>query len=106
MKRWAISMLVALLGIGGALPTPGRAGPPAAESYDAVLAWNEITAQATVDSGASPLFDPLHESRLYAMVGIAVHDALNTIERRSQPYAFNNIDLVPGASPQAAVATA
>jgi hypothetical protein len=31
--------------------------------------------------------DPLHEGRMYAVMHIAVHDALNAIDRRSQPYA-------------------
>jgi len=58
-----------------------------------------------VTSGISPLFDPLHESRLYAMVHIAVNDALNAIQRRDRPYALD-IGTFPGASPEAAVATA
>ena len=56
-------------------------------------------------SGISPLFDPLHESRLYAMVHIAMHDALNGIQRRSRPYAID-LRRLPGASAEAAVATA
>ena len=33
--------------------------------------------------------DPLHESRLYAMMHVAIHDALNAIDRRFRPYAFD-----------------
>ena len=58
-----------------------------------------------VTAGISPNGDPMHESRVYAMVHTAVHDALNAIERHSQPYALD-IGTKPGASPVAAVATA
>jgi len=102
MKRYLIASLLVPLGI-GVLPT--QAAPPTVQADDPVLAWNEIVAEATVRSGIAPLFDPLHESRLYAMVHIAVHDALNGIERHSRPYAVD-LGLQPDASPAAAVATA
>ncbi|MFF5075855.1 vanadium-dependent haloperoxidase [Actinoplanes sp. NPDC000266] len=41
---------------------------------------------------------------MYAMVHIAIHDALNAIDLRSRPYAFHG--RAPGASPTAAVAAA
>ena len=53
----------------------------------------------------APLDNPLHESRMYAMMHIAIHDALNAIDRRSRPYAFD-MQAEPGASPDAAVAAA
>jgi hypothetical protein len=46
-----------------------------------------------------------HESRMYAMMHIAIHDALNAIERRFQPYILD-LPETPGASVEAAVATA
>ena len=42
---------------------------------------------------------------MYAMMHIAIHDALNAIDRRFQPYAFDK-RVEPGASPEAAVAAA
>lgn len=42
---------------------------------------------------------------MYAMVQVAVHDALNGIDRRSRPYAVD-LQTAPGASPDAAVAAA
>jgi hypothetical protein len=42
---------------------------------------------------------------MYAMVHIAIHDALNAIKRRSRPYTFD-MQVNPGASPDAAVAAA
>ena len=53
---------------------------------------------------ASPC-NPLHESRLYAMMHVAIHDALNAIDRRSRPYAFD-AQGDSGASRDAAVAAA
>ena len=53
----------------------------------------------------APLANPLHESRIYAMMHVAIHDALNAIDRRSRPYAFD-VQAEAGASPEAAVAAA
>jgi hypothetical protein len=75
---------------------------------NAVTDWNEIAANASIAAGLSTpeaSLDPLHESRLFAMTHVAIHDALNTIERRSKPYAFH-AHAFPGASPDAAVAAA
>ena len=36
-----------------------------------------------------PPDNPLHESRMYAMTHVAIHDALNAIDRRSRPYALD-----------------
>ena len=75
---------------------------------NAVTDWNEIAASASLAAGLSTpeaSLDPLHESRLFAIAHIAIHDALNAIERRSDPYAFH-AHAFPGASPNAAVAAA
>jgi hypothetical protein len=53
----------------------------------------------------TPLANPLHESRMYAMMHIAIHDALNAIDRRSHPYAYH-VRGPAGADPAAAVAAA
>ena len=53
----------------------------------------------------SPDGDPFHESRIYAMMHVAIHDALNAIDRRSRPYALD-LQAEAGASPDAAVAAA
>jgi hypothetical protein len=106
-------VLVAVaLAIGSAVITTPRAvaepeRPPAlATSTDSsVIDWNQIAAEATRTAGIAPALDPLHESRLYAMVHVAIHDALNSIDRRFEPYALD-IRVKPGASPDAAVATA
>ena len=72
---------------------------------DAVLAWNANAGEAAVAACLSPVGNPLHESRMYAMTHVAIHDALNAIDRRSVPYAFDGA-AGPLASPDAAVAAA
>ena len=69
---------------------------------DAVTFWNANAGMAAIEACIAPVDDPLHESRIYAMMHIAIHDALNAIDRRSQPYTFDMYE--PGASPDAAVA--
>ena len=85
------------------------AGPHApvalAAGDDAVLTWSENAGKAATAACLAPLDNPLHESRMYAMMSIAIHDALNAIDRRSRPYAFDE-QADPGASPEAAVAAA
>jgi len=72
---------------------------------DAVTDWNANAGAAALAACISPNDNPLHESRLYAMVHLAVHDALNAIQRRSRPYAYD-ASAPAGTSAEAAVATA
>jgi PAP2 superfamily len=72
---------------------------------DAVILWNARAGEAATKACIAPLDDPFHESRMYAMMHIAIHDALNAFDRRFQPYAFDK-RVEPGASPEAAVAAA
>src|SRR5216117_2336864 len=62
---------------------------PSAASTDAILQWNENAGRAATAACLAPTGNALAESRMYAMVHVAVHDALNAIERRSRPYAFD-----------------
>ena len=107
MKRHAVAALVLAVGttvgtVQGAPPTAGAAGQTAS---NLVIGWNETLARAALASGIAPGPDPLHESRMYAMVHLAIHDALNTIDRRSDPYAMD-FGPLPDASVEAAVAVA
>jgi hypothetical protein len=68
---------------------------------DEVVNWNRI---AVEEAGAAGKHPPA-QSRLFAMVQIAVHDALNSIHRRYEHYAFET-DCQPLALPDAAVAAA
>jgi hypothetical protein len=81
-----------------------RAAFAAPAGGDAVTVWNANAGVAATAACIAPLDDPFHESRIYAMMHVAIHDALNAIDRRSRPYTFDMQE--PGASPDAAVAAA
>jgi hypothetical protein len=70
-----------------------------------VIVWNANAGRAALAACIAPGDDPLHETRMYAMMHVAIHDALNAIDRRSRPYAFNATALA-GVSADAAVAAA
>jgi PAP2 superfamily protein len=94
-----------LLGIALVLLATLTTVPDAAADEDAVRVWNANAGVAATAACIVPLDDPFHESRIYAMMHVAIHDALNAIDRRSRPYAFDR-RAAPGASPDAAVAAA
>lgn len=114
-----VASLVVLISVIQAVParslqTPGadattRTRAPGDHSSqltgNAVSAWNAHAGDAAVAACISPFDDPLHESRLYATMHLAIHDALNAIDRRSHPYVFEG-HAAHGASPEAAVAAA
>jgi len=72
---------------------------------NAVLAWNGYAGEAALAACIAPVDNPLTESRAYAMMHVAIYDALNAIHRRYQPYAYSG-HAMRGASPEAAVAAA
>jgi len=74
-------------------------------SGNAVITWNANAGKAAIAACIAPVDNPLHESRLYAVMHVAIHDALNAIDRRSRPYAFAGRIQEP-VSPEAAVAAA
>lgn len=88
------------------LSTAPSASPVAAGdlSGDTVRHWNAVAGDVAVAACISPGGNPLHESRMYAMTSLAVHDALNAVERRYESHASTGDDA--GASPDAAVASA
>jgi hypothetical protein len=79
----------------------------AAAEGDAVIKWNANAGMAAMKACMNALDnnDPFHESRMYAMMHIAIHDALNAIDRKYQPYAYDQ-KAAPGTSPDAAIAAA
>jgi hypothetical protein len=83
--------------------TPATGAAPA--EGDAVRAWNANAGVAATRACIAPIDNPFHESRIYAMMHVAIHDALNAIDRRFRPYAFDK-QAEPSASPDAAVAAA
>ena len=62
---------------------------PSAAAADAVTLWNENAAKAATAACLHMSGNGLVEARMYAMVHAAVHDAVNAIDRRSRPYAFD-----------------
>ena len=72
---------------------------------NAVTIWNANAGEAALAACIAPVDNPLHESRLYAVTHLAIHDALNAIERHSRPYAFA-ARIRGQVSPEAAVAAA
>ena len=101
---WAGALVPALV-VAGVLTAATGGSAQAQASEDAVTAWNANAGDAAIAAGLAPSNNPLHESRLYAVMHLAIHDALNAIDRRSRPYAVN-LPANPGASPEATVAAA
>ncbi len=78
--------------------TPASPSLAADRQANPVLQWNTIAAELMTDPG------PVIDSRAFAILHAAIHDAVNGVERRYQPY---TADLTsPGASVEAAVAAA
>lgn len=82
----AAAMGLAVAGIAGGTATASTS----TSGGNAVNRWNENAGKAALAACIAPLDNPLHESRMYAMMHIAVHDALNAIDRRSTPYAYDS----------------
>ena len=72
---------------------------------NAVIDANAAAGVAATKACIAPLDNPFHESHAYAMMHLAIHDALNAIDRKYQPYAYDQ-KADPGTSPDAAVAAA
>jgi hypothetical protein len=68
---------------------------------DAVTEWNVIALREHAAAGLLGV----PRTRVLAIVHVAVHDAINAIDRRADPYAFD-MQTVTTASPEAAVASA
>ena len=78
---------------------------PSNANANAVILWNGNAARAATAACLHISGNGLVESRMYAMVHAAIHDALNAIDLRSRPYAFA-ADASAAASVDAAVAAA
>ena len=77
------------------------AGAPAQARAEEVARWNRIA----TDAMAAAETDPLTESRMLAILHLAIHDTLNTIEPRYRIFGTVRTT-TPGASTDAAVASA
>ena len=85
MKRVPLATCAA--GLALLLPV-APAGAHHGASSDAVSTWNINAGKAAVAACISPVGPSPAEARLYAMTHVAIHDALNAIRRRSEPYAY------------------
>jgi len=64
--------------------------------------WNRVA----TDAAMAEQMDPLNESRVFAIVHAAIHNALNALDRRYEPYRAGVMTVPIGASPEAAAAAA
>ena len=71
-------------------------------SVDEVARWNQIATDATV----AAKINPLAESRIFAILHVAIHDAANAVEPRYEPYQPRTSPAPAGASVEAAIAGA
>jgi hypothetical protein len=103
-----LSRIAVLTGVAILLATPGRAqeagvthaaGRPRA---NAVTHWNAVATDAFAPSQGT---NPMGQSRTLAILHAAIHDAINAIDRRYEPYTAGLAE-APGASVDAAVAAA
>lgn len=58
---------------------------------DAVLAWNDVITQFFHPPVFVPAQPPPVDARGYAIASLAMHDALNAIDRRYEPYAYDGV---------------
>jgi hypothetical protein len=95
-----------IAGVAIAMVALAAQAKPQKETAEAVLEWNGIATDAMVAfaQASPPGMPPYREARIYAMAFVAIHDTLNAIQPRFQPYACRGS--ASGASPTAAVATA
>ena len=91
--------LTALITLGAAVFL--LAGAPLQARAEEVARWNRIA----TDAMAATETDPLTESRMLAILHLAIHDTLNTIEPRYRTFGTVRTT-TPGASTDAAVASA
>jgi len=103
----ALLATLALLAGGATAAPPARAhgSEHGSDHAAAVRAWNAWAGEAAIAACLAPTDNPLTESRAYALLHIAIHDTLNAIDRRYEPYAYR-AQAPRHASPEAAVAAA
>jgi hypothetical protein len=68
-------------------------------SVDEVVRWNQVATDATVVAKTNPLA----ESRIFAILHVAIHDAVNAVEPRYEPYQPRTSPAPAGASVEAAI---
>ncbi|MGA7904561.1 MAG: hypothetical protein WCA06_18160, partial [Terrimicrobiaceae bacterium] len=71
-------------------------------SADEVTRWNQVATHASAVSNTNPLT----ESRIFAILHVAIHDAVNTVELRYEPYQLKASPASAGPSVEATIAGA
>ena len=71
-------------------------------SVDEVARWNQLATDATIAAKTNPLA----ESRIFAILHVAIHDAVNAVDPRYEPYQPRTSPAPAGASAEAAIAGA
>ena len=79
---------------------------PGVSAADAVITWSLNATKAAKAACVIASGNGLAESRMYAMMHTAVHDAINAIDRRSRPYAYDQLAGSPASIDAAAAAAA
>jgi PAP2 superfamily len=102
-----VAGLAAALVAGGVGPTAQAqqaSGQDRPSRGDAAVLWNAAAADTALARCLAPDANPLHESRMYAIMHLAMHDALNAVRPRYRSYAYRGD--ARRADPEAAVAAA
>lgn len=99
--RLAAMFACVAIGTSGCLMGGGGHGPSDL-GPQVVLDWSGHA--RTVLQAATGSQDPLVGTRTLAMVHLAIHDALNAVDRRYQPYAYTTMDTQADAEAAAAAA--
>src|SRR5579872_638690 len=79
------------------------AAPPAAP-VNPVIEWNRNLLAIVRTPGAQP--KTIHPTRSFAILHAAIYDAVNSIDRTHKPYLVDLQSIAPGASQDAAAASA
>jgi hypothetical protein len=90
---------IVLSGVIATCPFVAMAAPA---RMDEVTHWNQVATDAT----AAAHTDPLTESRLLAMLHVAMHDAINGVEPRYERYVSTKSETRGGSAPAAAAVAA
>lgn len=106
----SLGILVAACGGPGTVTTSradGRAAlssAPADQSVNPVVQWNRTLLQVVRTPGAQPA--TVHPTRSFAILHVAIYDAVNAIDRSHKPYLVSSTEASRTASQDAAAAAA
>ena len=104
MKRIIFLLLIMAIVVMGSAPTQARPAPSQnSGSDDPVVHWNQVLQEMVQIPGLQP--PTINTSRSFAMMHVAIFDAVNAIDRSFKPY-FARVKASRGASMVAAAAQA